>query len=464
MITTVREDGPADGPGERGPAPYLFLCLDADHPAAGGCRYDLSTVRRVELGRDGARGQTLRSEGGLPTLFIGLTDARISRAHLRLEQVMGEWIAKDLGSSNGTLVNGVRRDHAPLADGDRIELGRSFLRFRRLPAATGDDQPGAPSEPGLKTLLPGLAGELARVCRVADSPIEVLIHGESGTGKELLARQVHALSGRPGEFVPVNCGAIPRALVESELFGYQRGAFTGAVDDRAGLIRAAHRGSLFLDEISDLPPPAQTAFLRAIEHREVIPVGATRAVRADFRLIAASHHDLRQMIGDGAFRGDLYARLAGYTVELPPLRERVEDLGLLVADLLRRNAPERTESVRLSLPAARALLAHRWEHNVRELEKCLAVAVILSEGEEIDLDCLPAHIRPAPASADPGSPARRSASRLSARDLERRDRIVALLAEHEGNISEVARRMGKGRTQVRRWILRYDIDPRRLRA
>src|SRR5262249_27731601 len=173
------------------------------------------------------------------------------------------------------------------------------------------------------------------------TPLSVLLFGETGTGKEVLAGAIHRTSARTGAFVAANCGALPAALVESQLFGHVRGAFTGAVRDGPGFVRAADRGTLFLDEIGDLAPPAQAALLRVLEEYEVVPVGTTRAVHVDVRVIAATHRPLDQMAERGEFRQDLYARLAGFVQRIPPLRERREDLGLLVGGVLGRNPPRR---------------------------------------------------------------------------------------------------------------------------
>jgi transcriptional regulator with PAS, ATPase and Fis domain len=287
------------------------------------------------------------------------------------------------------------------------------------------------------------------------------VRGESGTGKEVIARAIHRLSGRTGAFVAVNCGALPDTLVESELFGFRKGAFSGANEDRPGLVRSAEGGTLFLDEIGDLPAASQAAFLRVLQEREVMPIGANRPVPVDFRLVAATHRDLEVLVEKEAFRGDLLARITGFQVKLPPLRERREDLGVLIAVLLRRLDPARAESVKFSVDAARAIFRHYWPANIRELEKSLGAAVVLAADSRIELDHLPAGVgaehkqTTAPNTPHPTL----EPPPLSVDDLRRKEQLHALLTEHAGNISAVARVMGKARMQIQRWIKRYGLDP-----
>jgi DNA-binding NtrC family response regulator len=268
------------------------------------------------------------------------------------------------------------------------------------------------------------------------------VRGDSGTGKEVAASAIHRLSGRKGPFLAVNCGAIPTALVESELFGSRKGAFSGA-ENRPGLVRNADGGTLFLDEVAELPLASQVALLRVLQEGEVLPLGEGKPTNVDVRVVAATHQPLEKLLDKGLLRRDLVARLRGYELRLPPLRERREDLGLLIATLLARiEAPAR----RFTRPAARALFAHAWPFNIRELEQTLRAAVAIAEGEAIDV----ADLRLGTFEAD--APKERERP-------DERARLVAALEKHGGNVSAVARAFATSRTQVQRMLARHALDP-----
>jgi two-component system response regulator PilR (NtrC family) len=242
--------------------------------------------------------------------------------------------------------------------------------------------------------------------RIKDTPINCLVVGESGTGKELVARSLHEAGVRKGQFVAINCGAIPENLVESELFGHAKGAFTGADRDRSGLIESAHRGTLFLDEINSLPASAQVKLLRVLQERRVKPVGSSKEIPVDVRVVAASNADLEKESREGRFREDLYYRINVIRIALPPLRERTDDIGELVRHFLERYAKEyRKPTRKVSPPALHALRAWAWPGNVRELENTIMRAVVLSQGEELLIRDLPEELRatalPPVRSADP---------------------------------------------------------------
>jgi transcriptional regulator with GAF, ATPase, and Fis domain len=387
-------------------------------------------------------------------------------------------VLEDLGSRNGTLVDGRPITRHGLADGEVIELGNTFLLYREaVPIAAGapDERFATDAPPGLKTLSWSLAQELDRLRRTARSREPVLVTGETGTGKELIAQAVHELSGRRGARVAVNCGALPEAMVEAELFGHKRGAFSGAVASRPGLVRSADGGTLFLDEIGDLRLGSQAALLRVLQEGEVLPVGDERPVAVDVRLVSATHRDLDAFVAEGHFRADLLARLRGLVVRLPPLRARREDLGIIVADLLRRRLGDAAPRCAFSGPAARALLLHAWAHNVRELDRVLGSALALAEDRPVRLEDLPASMiggdapsvpgvteATAPPAAAPPAAAEAPPDEGGSDDLpfkvRNREQLVRLLVTHQGNVSAVARALGKGRTQVLRWLERYQID------
>jgi len=236
--------------------------------------------------------------------------------------------------------------------------------------------------------------------------------------------------------------------VESELFGHRKGSFSGASQNRVGLVQASDGGTLFLDEIADLSLASQAALLRVLQEREVLPIGALRPEKVDLRVVAASHQPLVRLVRDGDFREDLLARLTGVVLEIPPLRERMEDVPLLTASLLRSMAGEE-RLPKLSPEAALALLEYSWPLNVRELEQALRGGLALCGPHPIGLDHLPEAVRRRGAIVD---------EPLEGDDLERRDRLVQLLREYRGNLSAVARSLGKGRTQISRWMLTYGLS------
>jgi transcriptional regulator with GAF, ATPase, and Fis domain len=454
-------------------APHLFLLLESDQPLAPSIRFRLDGIDAVSLGR--TEGQTVssdREENGTQ-LEIGVPDLRMSASHAVLRKGPDAWSVEDAQSKNGTLINGRLESRATLADGDLIELGHTFFLFREAlatlpaePSVLRSDELQAPV--GLLTLLPSLASELKKLQAIAVSAVPVILQGETGTGKEILASAVHRLSQRSGPFLPINCGGLPENLLESELFGSRKGAFTGAEKDRPGLVRSADHGTLFLDEIGELSASAQAALLRVLQDGEILPVGATQPIRVDIRILAATNRDLDELVSRDRFRDDLVARISGFSLWLPPLRERREDLGVLIAALLQRPLDERASKISLSCDAARALLLYDWPLNIRELEKCLASAVVLSGMARIELDHLPVRVRAGPTSS--GAAVKKSGAAVDTRsnkqqslretDRRRREELLGLLREHRGNISAVARALGKARIQVQRWIKRYRIDRR----
>ena len=242
---------------------------------------------------------------------------------------------------------------------------------------------------------PEMVRALEMVTKVAPHPTSILIQGATGTGKELLARLVHSESDRAsGPFVPVNCGAIPEGLLESQFFGYVKGAFSGADNDREGLFEAAHGGTLFLDEIGELPEPLQVKLLRVLQQGEIRRVGATDTQYIDARIVAATNRALETDVDEDRFRGDLFYRVAVLTLDLPPLRERPEDLPLLIQHLMSLQQERLGVEVDgLERPAMDALLAYSWPGNVRELENVLERALVLAEGSKVALADLPGHLR-----------------------------------------------------------------------
>jgi transcriptional regulator with PAS, ATPase and Fis domain len=446
--------------------PLLYLVMECARPLAGGMRLSLGRVEEVILGRADVRTVKRTEEGGRSVLRIGIPDKRMSLDHARLTLGEGGVVLEDLGSTNGTRVDALRIERMRLRSGKLFELGQTLFHYTEVEERVGwrasdlDCEKAPPAPAGLLTLDPLHAAKLDRLQRVAASAVPVMLLGETGTGKEVLARAVHALSQRPGPFVAVNCGAIPATLVESQLFGHVKGAFSGAVRDEPGVIRSAQYGTLFLDEIGDLPAASQAALLRVLQEGEVMPVGATRAVKVDLRVVCATHQPLEALMERGAFRRDLYARLAGFSYTLPPLRDRRADIGLLIAALLRSPKVRGGESLRFHVDPARTLLRYDWPLNVRELEQCLVTSSVLADAGVVRTEDLPAAVLDA--GGPPSSISEPGAS--VAQDEAIRRELLMRLAECRGNVSEVARAMGKARQQVQRWVKRFGIDPDAFRA
>ena len=295
--------------------------------------------------------------------------------------------------------------------------------------------------------------ELAETVAPTDST--VLLSGESGTGKEVVARYIHELSGRSGgAFLSINCGALPESLLESELFGHVKGAFTGAVKDKMGLLEAATGGTLFLDEVGEMTPATQVKLLRALQEREVIPVGSTESVAVDARIIAATNRELEEEIRKGEFRSDLYYRLNVIALHLPPLRDRKDDVPLLVDFFLRRlsQAEERERTV--DEEALEALKAYDWPGNVRELENALERAAVVARGGVITVDHLPGRVREAP-------PARVVSDGPAANptmELVERAYIAWVLQAEDGNKTRAAEVLGIDPSTLYRKLNRYGIE------
>jgi transcriptional regulator with PAS, ATPase and Fis domain len=395
------------------------------------------------------------------TLDLKLPGRSMSAAHARLVRVGDSWALEDTGSKNGAFIDGRRVQRAVLNPGDLFEVGHSILRVNPWLATAADaerdaDLAGTPAGEHA-TLDPAFARQLAALARLARSDLPILVLGETGTGKERLARAIHRWADRPGAFVAVNCGAVPSGLFESQLFGHVKGAFSGAVRDEIGFVRSADRGTLFLDEIGDLAQGSQASLLRVLQEREVVPIGSTRPVSIDVRIVAATHQPLDEMVARGTFRRDLFARVAGFAVTLPPLRGRLDDLGALVAALLPKVVPGRADALMLSTDVGRALLRHDWPSNIRELEQCLATCAALAPGDWIEREHLPPAVARAldlPAAVAPQGPIG-----MTERDAQLRLTLLDHLAACRGNLADVARAMGKGRRQVYRWCERFGVDP-----
>jgi DNA-binding NtrC family response regulator len=427
--------------------------LDDEHTAT--LRRPLQRLRhrgRIVVVAGPDSGRQLEFEGrvrigsrGLADLV--LADSKVSGLHCEVIAGAEDLRVRDLSSKNGTFVGRVRVVEAVLAPWDVIELGDS-----RVQVAPLDDVVEAPTSAehnyhGVVGRSPAMQAVIARLQQIAPTDSTVLLLGETGTGKELVAEALHAGSRRaPGPLVTVDCGAIPATLIDSELFGHERGAFTGAQASFAGAFERARGGTIFLDEIGELPLSLQPKLLRVLESREVRRLGSSRTLPVDVRVVAATNRDLPMEVNAGRFREDLYYRLAVVTLTLPPLRERIEDLPLLIVSLLGSIGVD--PSPFLGVEALGAFAEHPWPGNVRELRNTLERAANLSEPPRMDAQAPPP---PAPsAPEDLSVPLGVGRQRLLAA-YERRY-IAAMLAACNGNITEVARRSGIGRMSVYRLL------------
>lgn len=435
-------------------APMLFVVMEGNRPLVGGARYALTGVNEVLIGRGESRAVT--GGRGSAILTMTLPSSVLSGKHARLTRTPEGWAIEDLQSRNGTLVNGRLVTRAVLQPGDLIDVGRVFLAVEEVNV---DADEGARDldladvsreRAGLLTLWPSLESRLSDLRRIASEDVTVTLVGETGTGKEVMAEALHHLSGRKGPYVAINCGAVPSNLIESQLFGHVRGAFSGAAGPSPGTIRAADGGTLLLDEIVSTSPDVQVALLRVIQERQVTPVGTHQTVPVDVRFVAASQIALREAAIKGTFRADLQMRLEGYVFEIPPVRDRRVDLGLLVASLLKRRGVTETSGVTITPDAALRILRYHWPGNVRELEQALARSWALAKNGEIDEAQLP----------DPEAEDADSEAGSAGRDPDEqlRGELVEHLRVTRGNVAETARRLGRARPLVHRWLKRLGVD------
>lgn len=393
----------------------------------------------------------------------------VSRIHADLIWNGSSFEIRDLNSRNGILVNGQRVTQDVLETYDEIRIGDAIFKFVEEDAEEyaryridGSLLPGRTRYATRQSRILGgyrMDRIIADLERIARSELSVLVLGPSGTGKEVVATELHRLSDRTGPFVALNCAAIPANLLESELFGFKRGAFSGADRDKPGLIRSAEGGTLLLDEIGDMPLEAQAKLLRVIQSKEVLPLGATHSERVDVRFVCATHRDLRRALDERRFREDLFARLNEYQLRLPPLHERKEDIFALMRAFQSRHGGEHLTA---NIPFMVALLHHDWPQNVRELEATIKRAIALSRGPVLDVDLLPDAVQEAvleygKAPGPQDFPSTLAGSRKPNRPPTEAE-LRTLLSVHAGNVAAVGRALGKARMQIHRWMRRYGIE------
>jgi two-component system, NtrC family, response regulator HydG len=325
--------------------------------------------------------------------------------------------------------------------------------LRRKACSSENDDSNAYEFEGFIAKSSSMWEMLGMLQRIAPHYRSVLIQGPTGAGKDLVARALHRRSGVKGAFVVLNCSAVVETLFESELFGHVKGAFTGADRDKLGLFEAADGGTLFLDEIGDMPLSTQAKLLRAVQNQEVLPVGSLRSRKVNVRVIAATHRDLRAAQADGKFREDLYFRLAMVELNVPPLKERPEDIPILARHFVRTFASEYGKQIEGLTPRALIVIErYGWPGNVRELEHVIGRACMLTETAMIDVMDLPPHLTETPASYDPGSFRPSTVLHEHERQL-----LIRALDDSQGNQSEAARRLGIGRDALRYKMKKHQV-------
>ncbi len=417
---------------------------------------------------------------------IVLNDETVSRRHCKIMQEASGYVLVDLASTNGTFVNNVRIREAFLTPGCTISVGKTELKFQA-------HESRFEIVPSAKNKCGDIVGGNAKmreiysiIEKIAPSSTTVVIEGETGTGKEVVAQSIHKLSSRAkGPLIVLDCGAVPPNLIESELFGHEKGSFTGAVMTRQGLFEMADGGTLFLDELGELPIDLQPKLLRALEQREIRRVGSSKPIKVDVRIIAATNRRLEEEVQAGRFRQDLFYRLSVVRLILPALRNRADDIPLLVDHFLATQpynlGPDGTQRVRAaSQNALECLQKYDWPGNVRELVNAIERAISFCDSGTIDALDLPEHIRSSrpsgraetssspPAKSSPSAPtpdrnltngkiAFKTAKEKWVASFER-DYIISLLTEHQGNISHAARDAEIDRKYFRKLMKKYEID------
>jgi DNA-binding NtrC family response regulator len=439
-------------------------------PAISVPRFRMKVTAGPDAGAEAVSEDGRMTVGTAEGVSLRLSDPTVSRFHAELEATPAGIAVRDLGSTNGTLLGAAAVREVVVRASVEIEVGRSRLRLLLGSERAAIPTTAATSLGGMLGGSPAMRAIYNALERAAPTTAPVLITGESGTGKELAARAVHLTSPRAQQpFEVVDCGGLPPTLIESELFGHERGAFTGATGEREGAFERAEGGTIFLDELGELPLELQPKLLRALGEHEIRRVGGKRTRHVDVRVVAATNRDLRREVNSGRFRADLFYRLAVIQVRMPPLRDRLDDLSILVRGLLDVIARERgiDGHVEPDQDLLDSLGRHAWPGNVRELRNYLEQLLILRVPPPFAGD-------PPPTVRGPGASPAASPSAFEGLDkmplrtakselLERFERhyVEQLLAQTGGNVAEAARRAGVDRVTLFRTIRRHGLrgDP-----
>lgn len=426
---------------------------------------DAMAVRTVVAEVTGGPERGLRWEGERCSVGtaadnpLALTDEAVSRYHLRLAATAGGVEVVDFGSTNGTFIDGVRVRHGVAQFGSTICIGHSEIHLSAGAPCTVPlhDEDHLGSLRGRSRAMRRLMGQIRRA---APSRATVLLVGESGTGKELLARCLHDEGPRAGRpFVTVDCGAVTPTLIAAELFGHERGAFTGAVNARVGAFERAHGGTLFLDEVGELPVEIQASLLGALERRRFCRLGGDKEVLVDVRVVSATNRDLRTAVNDGSFRLDLYYRLAVLTFDVPPLRERVVDIPLLVEHFVREEGSAGLADALLCGEALERLKRHSWPGNVRELKNYVLATLAMGEPAQL-YDGGPVHRDAFRNALTPLLDQPYAKARADVVEMFERAYVSALLGRSAGNVAQAARAAGIARSYLNELLRRHKLHPK----
>lgn len=421
--------------------------------------------RRLESEKDVIRiGQSAEND-------LIIKDPAVSRAHVEIQKKAGQFTLVDLGSTNGTYAGSLRVKEATLSGKTEFHIGDSALLFEPMSTEVVVEPSGASKLDEMVGESVAMREVFTIVERVAPTELAILVIGETGTGKEMVGRALHNLSRRKdGPFVTLALGALPAALIESALFGHEQGALPGADATYAGAFERASGGTLFLDELDQLPLELQPRLLRAVERGEIQRLRGDRPVRVDVRVVAAVTEDLKSLVDAGKFRSDLYYRLAVIRLELPPLRDRVQDLPLLVQTFFKRHADElRTTGARakkVSSAAMAQLQRYEYPGNVRELVNILRRATVVARGDEVMVSDLPLEVTGAKPQARvesssmslPDSSMPFKDAKAQVLDTFERQYLSDLLQRHKQNISKAAREAGIDRRHLYRLLDKYEIE------
>lgn len=399
-----------------------------------------------------------------------INDKTVSRNHLEIEYASDSFLLRDLGSTNGTYLNGNRVKEAYLAPGDRIKLGNTVIEF----VAYDEKIAIEPSKQEQCGLLVGKSRKMRQIFaiieKIAPTQATVIIEGETGTGKDLVARAIHSMGPRKDKpFIVFDCSAVAPNLIESELFGHEKGSFTGAVRARAGAFEAAMGGTIFLDEIGELGSDLQPKLLRSLEQREIKRVGSNTPVRVDVRVICATNKNLKKEVQGGRFREDLYYRLSVVKILMPPLRDRPEDIAPIVEKMLQngkfnQNSDGTLRVTRVDDGALKAMGHYDWPGNVRELSNVIERASSLAEGHEITKaqidyvlsDLSEGEERTEKMEVDPNLPFKEAKQKIV--EVFEKEYLEHLLKKNNYNLSKAAREAQVDRKHIRNLLKKYGID------